>query len=360
MKIAVLGGGHGAYAAAADLSEQGHEVTLWRRDTAALAQTKAIGSICLKDHQGVRDVRIALCTSQIGQAVRGAELILLPGPANAQLDIARAMAPFCEHGQVVFLPPGTFGSVVMAQTIEQSGSAAKLLFAETGTLPYLTRKHGPNEVSITMRAKRLPTGVFPAKQSNIALDVIRRAYPSIEPVEDALSAALMNAGPIIHPPLILMNAGPLQHFDRWDIHKEGTQAAVRSVHDALDAERIAIREALGYKPYHFPLKDHYTTNHWMYGDAHDKLTDSGDWREKIDLQTHRYMREDIVFGLALLVSIAKWCNTPAPVATGLLSMASAIIQEDIFMTSPRTLNALGLSDLSREQMETLLYQGLGT
>ena len=35
MKIAVLGGGHGAYAAAADLSQQGHEVRLWRRDAAA-------------------------------------------------------------------------------------------------------------------------------------------------------------------------------------------------------------------------------------------------------------------------------------------------------------------------------------
>ena len=36
MKIAILGGGHGAYAAAADLSEAGHKVRLWRRDAAAL------------------------------------------------------------------------------------------------------------------------------------------------------------------------------------------------------------------------------------------------------------------------------------------------------------------------------------
>ena len=49
-------------------------------------------------------------------------------------------------------------------------------------------------------------------------------------------------GPIIHPPLIVMNAGPIEHFERWDIHKEGTQAAIRRVTDALDAERIAVRE----------------------------------------------------------------------------------------------------------------------
>jgi len=37
MKLAILGGGHGCYAAAADLAEAGHEVMLWRRDAAALA-----------------------------------------------------------------------------------------------------------------------------------------------------------------------------------------------------------------------------------------------------------------------------------------------------------------------------------
>jgi hypothetical protein len=39
-----------------------------------------------------------------------------------------------------------------------------------------------------------------------------------------------------------MNAAPLEHFPRWDIHKEGTQPAVRRVTDALDAERIAVRD----------------------------------------------------------------------------------------------------------------------
>ena len=33
------------------------------------------------------------------------------------------------------------------------------------TLPWLTRKHGPFEVAITIRAKRLPVGVFPLNQA---------------------------------------------------------------------------------------------------------------------------------------------------------------------------------------------------
>jgi opine dehydrogenase len=360
MKIAILGGGHGAYAAAADLSEHGHEVRLWRRDAQALEIARQAGSILLKDSRGEREVAVSCFTSDMFRALHDAELILLPGPATAQLDIARGMAAHCVDGQVVFLPPGTFGSLAMAMALKKAGCHSKVMFAETGTLPYLTRKHGPRHVAITMRAKRLPTGVFPADDSMQALSVIRQAYPAIEPITDALSAALMNAGPIIHPPLILMNAGPLAHFQQgnlWDIHKEGTQEAVRKVHDALDAERIAVREALGYRPYHFPLRDHYTTDQWMYGDAHDKLTDSGDWREKIDLQTHRYMREDVVYGLAFLVSVGQWAKVPMPVSSGLLAIASAVLGEDILSTSPRTLEAMQLSHLTRAQMAQLLASG---
>jgi opine dehydrogenase len=166
----------------------------------------------------------------------------------------------------------------------------------------------------------------------------------------------MNAGPIIHPPLILMNAAPLEHFERWDIHDEGTQPSVRAVTDRLDAERIALREALGYAPPHFPLSDHYTSDRWMYGDAHRKLVDSGDWREHIDLHTHRYMSEDTVLGLAFLASVARWAGCEAPLANGLLALAGAILGRDL-RAGPRTLEALGLARLDRAGLERLLVEG---
>jgi len=357
MRIAVLGGGHGSYAAAADLTEQGHEIRMWRRDSLAFAPVLATRSIELIDHRGKRSANLALATSDIGLAVRGAELIVVPIPAFAQRDLACALAPHLSDGQVVFLPPGTFGSYAMARILRDAGCKAQITFAETGTLPYLARKHGAAEVAITMRAKRLPTGAFPAERREQALSVVSRAYPAIEPVEDALSAALMNAGPIIHPPLILMNAAPLEHFDKWDIHNEGTQPSVRAVTDRLDEERIALREALGYPPYHFPLRDHYTTDRWMYGDAHDKLTESGDWREHIDLRSHRYMREDVEYGLAFLVSVAQWAGVPCPVARGLLAIGSAVAGVDFRREGPRTLEALRLSGLDRAALKALLARG---
>ena len=356
MKIAVLGGGHGCYAAAADLSEAGHEVRLWRRDAAALQPVIDTGSILLKDTEGSREVRIARATADIGEALLNAQLILIPSPAGAQADIARAMAPHVVSGQVVFLAPGTFGSYVMARLVREAGNTAQVAWAETGTLPYLARKHGEREVNVTIRAVRLPTGVYPARDGKPAIAVIREAYASVHDCGDALSGALMNAGPVIHPPLMVMNAAPLQHFERWDIHNEGTQPAVRAVTDRLDRERIAVRESLDYGGPHYPLADHYDNDQWMYGDAHRQLVKSGDWREKIDLHTHRYITEDTELGLAFLASVARWSGTDAPIAHGLLAIVGGFLGRDL-RHGARTLEALDLVGLSREVLQQRLYDG---
>lgn len=356
MKIAILGGGHGCYAAAADLSEQGHEVRLWRRDAAALQPVLDHGSITLKDARGVRDVPLARATADIGAALHGAELVLLPTPATAQDDIARAMAPHLVSGQVVFLAPGTFGAFTMPRLVRATGNQADVAWAETGTLPYLARKHGVREVNVTVRAIHLPTGVYPARHAERALAVIRQAFPAVHGCGDALSGALMNAGPIIHPPLMVMNAAPLQHFPKWDIHTEGTQPAVRAVTDRLDLERIAVREALGYGAPHYPLADHYNNDRWMYGDAHKKLQKSGDWREHIELHTHRYVTEDTELGLAFLASVARWAGADAPIAQGLLAITGGFLGRDL-RQGPRTLETLGLASMSRGQLQALLHDG---
>jgi opine dehydrogenase len=361
MRIVVLGGGNGSFAAAGDFALHGHDVRLWRRDAAAVEAHRAAGSrIVVKDAKGRHDVQLALVTTDIARAVRDAELIVCPTPAFAQADIAALLAPHLKDGQVVFLPPATFGSMIFAKAMHDAGNHADAAFAETGTLPWLARKHGPFEVAITIRAKRLPTGVFPLPASEHALAVIGRAFPgAIEPCGDALSGALMNAGPIIHPPLIVMNAGPMEHFERWDIHKEGTQPAIRRVTDALDAERIAVREAFGYGAPHFPLAHHYAREgeEWMYGrGSHDRLTDSGDWREQIVLTEHRYMREDLRVGLSFMVSAATLAGIATPLMKSFLAIGGAVCGED-FLQGGRTLAGLGFGGLDREGLQKLLREG---
>jgi opine dehydrogenase len=314
----------------------------------------------LTDHKGEREVKISVVTDNLPLAMHNAELILLPLPCNTHASLAPQLAPHWKEGQVGYLPPGSFGGYIFARAALDAGNTANIAFGETGTLPYLARKHGEDNVRISVYATRLPTGIYPLKDADTAFDVIKIGFPAAEQITDLLDGALMNAGPIIHPPLIMMNAGPLEHFDVWDIHNEGTQPSIRSVTDALDQERISLREALGYGPPHFPLKDHYddSQDEWMYGDtSHAKLTDSGDWRENINLHTHRYMREDTALGLAFFCSLGRWINHPMPISEGLLAIASGITGDALY-ESGRSLESLGLSNLTTDEMREMLAKGI--
>src|SRR3989304_3935712 len=187
MEIAVLGGGNGSHAAAPDPPEAGHRVRFWRRDADGVAALKRAGNrLTLKDFRGERLVEIGPVTTDIGAALRGAELVVCPAPAFAQEPIAARMAEHLADGQVVLLPPGTFGSYLMARVAREHGSRARVAFAESGTLPYLTRKHGADTIAITTRATRRPTGVFPLAEKARAPAVLRMAYPSVEDAGDAL------------------------------------------------------------------------------------------------------------------------------------------------------------------------------
>ena len=362
MEIAVLGGGHGAFAPVAELAEKGHAVRWWRREASRHAAVQRAGGLTLTDFRGTRRITNFSLGSDLREAVRDAELVVIPLPAMAHDSLARDLAGVLDSGQVVLLPPGTFGTFVFARALLLARPGVEVTFAESGTLPYLARKHGETSVVVSAYATRLPTGVLPLRNGTAAFSVLTRAYPCVESCGDALSAALMNAGPIIHPPLIVMNAGPLEHFPAWDIHNEGTQPAIRRVTDALDRERVTLRQKLGYCVPHFPLKDHYSQSgdEWMYGrSGHERLTESGDWREHIELLTHRYMVEDVAFGLSFLTSVAAWARSPMPLAAGLLAVGSAVVGRDLYAEG-RTLENLGLAGMSRAEMTQMLAEGVHT
>ena len=98
MEIAVLGGGNGSIAAAADLTLNGHVVKYWRRDKQKIKELKAANNIIyLKDFNGLREVQIPTVTSDIAEVIKGVDLIVCPIPATGQPDLAKIVAPFFNY-----------------------------------------------------------------------------------------------------------------------------------------------------------------------------------------------------------------------------------------------------------------------
>ena len=359
-EIAVIGGGNGAFTTAGDMALAGFNVRMWTafpEEFVKIYQTKTVKLRGLGRHG---DARINLVTKDLGEAIEGAQVICSPSPAFSQEDIAGLLAPHVEDGQLLFLSPGSLGSYLFAKIFKEKGVQKDIAIAEPGTLPYLTRKVASDEVLVSGHAVRLPVGVFPAKKTDHAVHILKALYPAIHPVENALSVALLNVGPIIHSVLMLLNIGPIEHFKAWDIHNEGTTNSVKKLILTHDQERIALRKALGFKTHHYPFSDHYdekSPNEWMYGrKAHTDLVKSESWRETLDL-AHRYIREDVKCNLALFSSIGDLCDVETPIADSLLKLIGVIVEED-FMKTGRTLESLGLAGVGVQQIEELLHDGL--
>ena len=358
MNVAILGGSNGGYATAADLALAGHRVRLWRRDAAELAPVLKGGTITLVAEQRQGAARLDRATTDVGEALEGAEVVVVPLPATSHADVAARLAGRLTGKEVVLLTPGTLGSYVIARALARTGATLPFAFAETGTLPFLTRKTGPATVTAPVRAANLPVGVFPAARAKTALERIRALFPATRPCVDVLDAALTNAGPVIHPPLVLVNAASIDG-GRFDVHAAGTTPSARKLIDAVDGERVAARQGIGYPPPHYDMATTYydeaRSGEGLYGaGAKAKLIASGLWSETLTYE-HRYVTEDAALGLTLLESAGRMAGTPTPAVSGLLGVFGALLGRDL--AGGRALDHLGLGDLTRREVLTLLHEG---
>ena len=334
-EIAFLGGGHGALATAGDLACRGFRVRLALRSRARFGALFETGRVRLVGAlEGVG--QLAAVTDDHAAAARGADLVLVPLPATAQEAMAERIAGAVADGQVIALLPGNLGSVAMRRRLPGA------VFVETATLPYGARQRGEAEVGLALVAHHNPAGALPSAATGPAVRLLHEVYPAVEPVEGALSAALLNSNGALHAPLVFLNAAAIERLGAFDIHVEGTTEGTRRVIAALDGERIALRRALGFASADWPLMDYYRDADWFYGPgAYTRVQRDSVWRERLDF-AHRYVAEDVGCGLALWSSLGRALGVATPLSDAFIHIAAALTGVDWARTG-RTLERLGLT-----------------
>jgi opine dehydrogenase len=129
--------------------------------------------------------------------------------------------------------------------------------------------------------------------------------------------------------------------------------------DVIDAERVAMRTGWGYPAPHYELATYYDERRaaeGLYGaGAKAKLLASGLWSEILTMQ-HRYVTEDVAFGLALFESAGRAGGVDTPGVSGLLLTFQALLGRELSGRG-RALEHLGLGDFSRREIRGFLDQG---
>ena len=107
VSVAVLGGGNGGHAAAADLSNRGFEVHLYEdaRFAPKMQQVFDTHRITMAGAAGNAEVTVAMVTSDLAQAIEGVKYIFVAVPAFAHAVYAEKLAELVRPGQIITVLP---------------------------------------------------------------------------------------------------------------------------------------------------------------------------------------------------------------------------------------------------------------
>ncbi|HSR20857.1 MAG TPA: NAD/NADP octopine/nopaline dehydrogenase family protein [Anaerolineales bacterium] len=361
-RYAVLGAGHGGKAMAAHLALMGLDVTLWNRTFDHISVIKKRGGLDLESEEhGLQGfARLKLVSSDVGQVIDKARVIMIVVPSSAHAEIARIVAPHLRSGQIVILHPGrTLGALEFVKVIRDEGCTADVIVSEAETFIYASRSEGPAQARIFRIKEAVPLAALPSKRNDEVLAVINEVYPQFISGVDVLHTGLNNMGAIFHPALTLLNSGWIEHtHGDYQFYIDGVTPSVARVLEALDRERVTVAASVGIRA--------RTSLEWLKM-AYD--TDGEDLHEAIHNQPgyygikapptlrHRYVFEDVPMSLVPMASLGMRFGVSVRAMESIIRLGSIIHRTDYWRRG-RTVDKLGLEQWSVSELTRFVQEGV--
>jgi opine dehydrogenase len=360
-KYTVIGAGHGGKAMVAHLALMGFPVTLYNRTPENVAVIKARRGIELESYEGgPRGFGLmALVTSDMGEALEQAEVIMVVVPAMAHADIARVAAPHLRDGQIVVLNPGrTGGALEFVKVLNDNGCQADVTVAEAETLIYACRSDGPAQARIFGIKEAVPLAALPATRTPQVLEALASAFPLFIDGTSVLHTSLNNMGAIFHPALTILNAGRIESTGgEFQFYIDGVTPSVARILEALDRERVTVAAALGIRARTGLgwLKMAYdATGANLYEAIHNQPGYRG--IKAPPTLNHRYITEDVPMSLVPIAALGQRYGVQVRAMDSIIRQACIVHQTDYWRRG-RTLDKLGIEQLSVDEVMRYAMEG---
>jgi opine dehydrogenase len=366
-RITILGGGNGAFAAAGHLTMDGHAVTLYEcpEFAASVAEVRKTGGIELKtlpsNHIPEGFARLAGVTTDIKEALADAEIVLVIVPSFAHAEMARLAAPFLRPDQLIVLAPGNlFGPIEFARVVRACGNTADLTYADLDCMMYACRKTGPASVWLRGYKHALGCAAFPAERNDEVFARLSEVYPYLVKKDNILATGMSNPNFAIHIPIMLFNIANVDHKRDMLFYADCMTESVGMFIDAIDRERMAFDRAGIFGLVDLAEQDRRWYGYQgVHGDTIYELGATSPLYPNSKMPTeklHRYFTEDVPYGLIPALSLLKKFGFPHTAVETAANAACILCGRDFFAEA-RTLERLGLGDLSGEALLDLVRFG---
>ena len=358
--IAIVGAGNGGCAMAAHLTLMGlpvHlcEIYLPQRIT----DLRKRGGIELTGAAGNGFATPSLMTTDPAAALSDAAFIFWTVPANGHEFHVRRIGPHLKAGQILILTPGAVGGAFFVRNSLRSLHREGVLVGETCTLPYGCRLTGPFHVEVYDVAREILFAMLPDTETERVLEGIKSIFPHLIRGETVLDTSLNYMNMLFHPVGMILNAGWIEHRKGdFAYYYDGISPAVARVLEETDRERLDILRALGLNPVPFVewfFRRGKTTNQESVYAAVRASVPNRNFRAPENLE-HRFLLEDVPFGLVPLAQFGRLLGVATPVIDALILLASKMCHRDFFREG-RNLEHMGIEKMTPAGLRKFAGEG---
>jgi opine dehydrogenase len=350
-------------AMAAHLSLLGFPVRLFNRSAERIRAVQLQGTIELFT-QDLYDVPqgcapISVATNDPEEAVADADILMVCTPATGHRFMAERCAPFLRDGQIIVLNPGrTGGALEFTHVLKSAGVRADVIVAEAQTFIYAARLMNPAQVRIFRIKNSIPVAALPAYRTPEVVQRLRVALPQFVPGDNVMKTSMDNIGAIFHPAVTVLNSARIESTrGDFEYYLEGITPSVARILEAIDAERVAVGEAMGFQC--------LTARQWLYMaydaagrtlyDAINANPGYAGIKAPRTLET-RYISEDVPMSLVPIASLGQMLGVPTPTVRQIIGLACALHGCD-YWTEGRTAERLGLAGMGVKEVRRYVLEG---
>lgn len=326
MNIAVLGAGNTGQIMAFDLAQKGVKVRLYTRSAEKAAHIAANGIAAEGKREGV--AALDRVSTDMGAVLRGAELVCVTTTANAHKPLAEAARPFMEEGQLVVVFNGNWGAFEFHAALNCDG-APPVLVGETGTQIYIGSASAPGQVFIKQIKQSASFAMANKARTQDVLARLQPFFPQFVPAANIVETSLSSANAIVHAPVCLFNLSRIERGDDFLFYREGASRSVVAYVEQVDRERMAVMEALGLET--TPMLD-IINSFWpdKKNTLYDAILENPSYSVVKGPKSfeHRFMSEDLPYGIAPLAHLGRALDVPTPYLDSMLESFRLFVGRD--------------------------------
>ncbi len=332
MRFAVIGAGNTGKAVAAYLKKEGQEVVLYCRNPQLAQQLCQEGLSAQGAVEGHFEVK---ATSDLAEAVRDAQVILVQTVASGHAPVAQALKGLLQPGQIILIFNGNWGAAEFAAILGQEAKEKKVAICETGAQLFLCASPTPVSVNVRTIKQGIALACTETARTGEVMQTLKEAFPQLTPGSNVVDTSLNGSNPVVHGPIATFNITRLENGEDYTLF--GTALPQKTVEyiEHIDAERCAVAEAVGVKS--ISVLD-ILNSFWpdkktsVYGALKEnKAYEATPGPKSLK---HRYLDEDLPYGLVPLVRLGDVYGVDTPYLDALIRVLGLYLGRDYLKEGP--------------------------